>query len=320
MELAKSISEHLNVPLTIVKITDFANTEMGCEIKETVRGYNCYIIQTGGAYQGRSINDHLQELYILINACRLSSAKSVQVIIPCFPYARSDKKDAPRVAISGAMQAHILCSLGVTRIVALDLHSGQIQGFSQIPFDNFYCIKLHIENIRNTIFKGLTKDEIDTEFILAAPDTGSTKRTEKYAEILGMKHILMHKNRDYDKANNVLETHLVGEKDCVKNRTVIIVDDIIDTAGTVISAINKLKEHNAKNVILVATHGIFSGPAIDRINACDMIIKVIVTNTLPQIENVKKSNKIQVVDVSEPLAIIIRRLQTNEAGISQLFE
>jgi ribose-phosphate pyrophosphokinase len=319
-ELANLVSEKLEVELTKLKIVDFANTEIGVEINETVRKYDCYILQTGGTNPGKSINDYIVELTLLITACRLSSAKSITVIAPCFPYARSDKKDSPRVPITAAMIANIFKSLGATRIISLDLHSGQIQGFTDIPFDNFYCINFHIRNLKATIFKDLTQDQIDARFVLAAPDVGSAKCCESYAKKMSMKHILMHKHRSYDKANTVLDTLLIGIDGIVKDKTVIIVDDIIDTMGTMISAVEQLKSVGAKDVILVATHGIFSSPALERLNECEMITKVIVTNSLPQLENMKKSPKIEVVDVSKPLAEMIKRLQTGNESISQLFE
>jgi len=317
-ELAKLISKQLGVPLTSIKKTVFANTEMNIEIQETVRGCDCYIIQTGGAYQGRSVNDHLMELYLLVDACRLSSARSVQVIIPCYPYARSDKKDAPRVSIAGALISRNLADLGVDRIIALDLHSGQIQGFSQIPFDNFYCMNLHIENLKNTVFKNLTKEQINEKFILVSPDVGAVKLILKYAAKLEMSHVIMNKQRNYSKPNEILKTDLIGGD--IKGKITIIIDDIIDTASTVIAAVGELIKFGASGVIIIASHGILSGPAIERINSCDAIIKVIVTNTLPQEENIMKCGKFQVVDVSNPLAKMIERLQLNDGSVSKLFD
>jgi len=320
-ELAAEISKKIGVQLIPTKFVDFANTEINVEIEECVRGFHIYIIQTGCSYEGRSINDHLLELYAMIHACTLSSAKSVNVIMPCYAYARSDKKDAPRVPIMGACIALILNSLSVKRLISMDLHSGQIQGFfPRDPVDNLYAINLHCANLKNTIFKGLSVEEINNNFIIASPDSGGIKRTECYAKKMNMKHVLMHKHRDYEVPNAVLKTILVGDSESVKNKTVIIIDDIIDTLGTMISAANELKLHGAKNVILVATHGIFSGNATDRLNACTMITDVIVTNTIPQKINQEKSSKIKVVDVSYLFASTITKLQTCDSSISELFE
>lgn len=318
-ELSQLIAKQLDMPLGDVKFTDYGNTEIGIEVCETVRGCHVYIIQTGCAYQGRSINDHVMELYQLINACTLSSAKSVTVLMPCYAYSRNDKKDKARISIMGSCISLHLQSLKIKRLVSMDLHSGQIQGFYQTPMDNLYCMNLFAEYFKNTTFRGLTKEQINEQFVLASADNGGVKRIEAYAKKLGMKHVLMHKHRNYDQTSAVLDSILVGGLEVVKNRTVLIIDDMMDTLGTMISAANELKNHNAKDVILVATHGIFSGPAIDRLNECDMIIKAIVTNTIPQMENLKKTKKLEVLDISGTLATVIQRLQVGECSISELF-
>ncbi|QKF94578.1 ribose-phosphate pyrophosphokinase [Fadolivirus algeromassiliense] len=319
-ELSELISSKLGIPLTKVKISDFGNTEIGVEINESIRGFHVFIIQTGGSYQGRSINDHLQELYGLIQACKLSSAKSVNLIMPCYAYARSDKKDKPRTPINASCQALIYQSLGIDRIVSMDLHAGQIQGMlPTIPFDNLYGKKLHIDNLKNTVFKGLTDDQIKNQFVLAAPDVGAAKMIESYAKLLGIKHVLMHKHRNYDVASTVLNTVLIGEDNAVLDKTVIIIDDIFDSFGTINSATDELVKHGAKSVMAIATHGIFSGQAFDKINNNKYIERVIVTNTLPQLENAKKSAKLQIVDTSDLFVEVIKRLRTGTGGISELF-
>lgn len=318
-ELAILISKRLNIKLVDMKITDFANTEIGVVINEVIRNHHIYIVQTGGAYGSKSINDHLMELYALIHACVLSSAKSVNVIMPCYAYARSDKKDGTRSSIMGSCQANILQSLGVKRIISMDLHAGQIQGFfTKIPMDNLYGINLHIENLKKTVFLNMTQEEINEKFVLAAPDEGATKRIEIYANKMGMKHVLMHKHRNYDIPGVVLNTILVGAQDAVKGKTVIVIDDMFDTFGTINSAATELVSMGAKSVIAASTHGILSGQAIDKINENKFIEKVIVTNTLPQTENLKKTQKLQVIDTSELFAETIFRLQTG-AGLSGLF-
>ena len=318
-ELANLIAQKMGLELTKIKITDFGNTEIGVEIKETIRGFHCFVIQTGGSYQGRSINDHLMELYALIHACRLSSAKSVNVIMPSYAYARSDKKDAPRVPIMGSCQALIFHSLGVNRLVCMDLHSGQIQGFSQEPLDNLYAIKLHIDNLRQALFSGLSKEHIEENFVLASPDIGGAKRIESYAKRMGLRHVIMHKHRDYDKPGTVVNTVLIGCQSDVSNKVVIIIDDIFDSFGTINSAVNELVKNGVSGVYAVATHGIFSGQAFDKINNNKYILGVFVTNTLPQEENLKKCNKLRIVDTSDVFAEVITRLRSGK-GISELFD
>lgn len=318
-ELATLISEKLNIKLVNVSIKEFGNTEIGVEIKESIRGFHVFIIQTGSGYNNRSINDHMIELFAIVNDCKLASAKSITLISPCLAYARSDKKDVPRVPIMGSCIVNILTTLGVNRIIAMDLHAGQIQGFSSEPFDNLYGIKLHLNYLRNELFNGLNNEEINKKYIFASPDIGGVKRVEAYAKKLGMKHVIMHKHRDYDKVNTVLNTILVGDAKDVEGKTIIIIDDMIDTLGTMVSAANELKKYNARDVILIATHGIFSGPAFERLNSCDMITRVIVTNTLPQTNNLEKTKKLHVVDTSDLFVTVIKLIITN-GSISTLFE
>jgi len=305
--------------LTPVRFVDFGNTEIGVEIKESVRGYHIFIFQTGGFYEGRSINDHLLELFQLVDACVLSSAKSVSVLLPCFPYARSDKKDSPRVSIMGGNVTRMLINLGVKRIIAMDLHAAQIQGFSSAPFDNLYALKLHAENLRNTVLKGMTKEEINEQFVLVSPDVGGVKRVEAYADLLGMCHVIMHKHRNYDRPGVVNSSTLVGSSGMLSGKTAILIDDIVDTMGTMVAACNELREsHGVKDCIIVATHGVFSGPAFERVNSCEFIKTIFITNTLPQIANQKKTSKIAIVDTSDVFVAVINAIQTG-SSISILF-
>lgn len=318
-ELAEKISESLGLSLTKCTIKDFGNTEIGVEITENIRGYHIYIVQTGGTYNGKSINDYFMELCAFIHACKLSGAKSVNVIIPCYPYARSDKITSAREPIMGSCVARILHSLGVNRIISMELHAAQIQGFSKDPFDNLYSINLHIENLKNTLFKSLSQEEINQKYILVAPDVGAIKRIEAYAEKLKMNYVVMHKHRDYNKPGTVLNSVLIGQEGCVKGKGCIVIDDIMDTLGTCISAGNELQKHGANEVILISTHGVFSGPAIERLNNSKVITKTIVTNTLPQQHNLLKTDKLQIVDASGIFASAIRLIET-ENDISSLLE
>jgi ribose-phosphate pyrophosphokinase len=323
LELANLVSRQLNIPLTECRLDDFGNSELRVEIKENIRRYHVYIIQTGcqNIHTCHSINDYFMELCSLIDACKRSNVKSVNVIMPNYPYARSDKKDDGRVPINGKMVANILQGLGVDRIIAMNLHSGQIQGFADVPFDNLWDIKLHIHNFRSTFFKNMDQKQINENYILIAPDHGAIKRIEDYARRLGMKFATMHKQRDYSKNSIVLNSMLVGDEtiyEDIKGKTAIIIDDIVDSMGTMVSASNELQMRGVKEIIIVATHGIFSGPAFDRINGCDAIKKIIVTNTIPQEENQKMCHKLEVVDTSSIFAEIIKRLALG-GSISELF-
>jgi len=319
LELAESVSKKIGIPLSSVKIQDFGNTEIGVEIKESIRGYHVFILQTGGPFLDRSINDHLVELYEMVDACVLSSAKSVSVILPCYPYARSDKKDSPRVSIMGGNVTRMLINLGVKRIVAMDLHAAQIQGFSSVPFDNLYAIKIHCNNLQASIFAGLTSEEVNQKFVLVSPDVGGVKRVEAYAIRLGVGHVIMHKHRNYDKPGTVDGTTLVGYERDIVGKVGIIIDDIIDSMGTMVAAANELKKFGMQSAIILVTHGIFSGLAFDRMNNCDFILKVIVTNTLPQSVNMTKTTKLEVVDTSDVFVSVIRAIMGG-TSISALFD
>ena len=318
-ELSEGISKKLGIPLTKVDFKDFGNSEIFVNIKESIRGFDVFIIQTGCKYQGRSIEDHRGELEQLIDACVLSDSKTINVIIPCFPYARSDKHDDGRISIGSARVARGLKFLGVKRIITIDLHSGQTQSTIQLPFDNLYGINLHIENLQNTIFKGLSQKEINEKYVLVSPDAGGVKKTEAYATKLGMNYVIMHKHRDYSKVNTVLNSRLIGKIEDVDGKTAILIDDIIDSMGTMISASNELSNYGVTSVIILATHGVFSGEAIKRINDSKFIQEVIVMDTLPQLENCQKAPKIKVVQTSELFAEVITILQTG-GSISALFK
>lgn len=319
-ELSKLISEKLGVPLTPVEYKEFGNSETYIRIGQSLRKKNVYIIQTGGPYENRSINDHIMELYQLIDACQRSGTKSISVMLPTYPYARSDKKDVSHQAIMSSFIAQQLTALGVTRIISLDLHNAATQAFTNISFDNLYAINLHITHLKNTIFKGLTKEEINQKYVLCSPDAGAIKRLELYAMTLGMNHVIMHKHRDYTaKESTVLNSQLIGNPELVKGKTAILIDDMCDTMGTMVSAGDELKKYGVKDIIVIATHGVFSVPAFERINQSDMITRVIVTNTLPQEKNKEKTNKLQVVDVSGLLAEVIMRIQTG-GSVSELFD
>jgi ribose-phosphate pyrophosphokinase len=301
LELANLVSRQLNIPLTECRLDDFGNSELRVEIKENIRRYHVYIIQTGcqNIHTCHSINDYFMELCSLIDACKRSNVKSVNVIMPNY----------------------LLQGLGVDRIIAMNLHSGQIQGFADVPFDNLWDIKLHIHNFRSTFFKNMDQKQINENYILIAPDHGAIKRIEDYARRLGMKFATMHKQRDYSKNSIVLNSMLVGDEtiyEDIKGKTAIIIDDIVDSMGTMVSASNELQMRGVKEIIIVATHGIFSGPAFDRINGCDAIKKIIVTNTIPQEENQKMCHKLEVVDTSSIFAEIIKRLALG-GSISELF-
>lgn len=308
LPLAKNIEKLTGIKLIDTRIEDFGNTEIKIEINESIRGRHVYLLQTGAFTQDHSVNDFTIELLGLVDACKRSSATSITVVIPCFPYARSDKKDHPRVPIMAALIAKLLKGAGCTRIVALDLHAGQIQGMTDIPFDNIYGKTTIVEYLNSTLFKNISNEIINAKYILASADTGGIKRLDAFAHSLKMDSVVMHKRRDHSKTSVILNSVLIGKDDAVKDKVVILVDDMVDTCGTMISAVKELKNNGAISCIIIATHGIFSKDALTKLNECEFVDKVIVTDSLPQEMNAKICKKIEIIDISNLMAETIKRL------------
>lgn len=301
-------------------ISYHANSEIKVQITDNVRGRSIYIIGSGSKIHdqvnNRSVNDHLMEILIVADACRRSSAKSICVILPCYPYARSDKKDDGRCSIAGSLVANLLETAGVTRIVAVDLHASQIQGFTNLPFDNIYAMKVLATEIKGKIIN----ENNENDFILVSPDVGGIKRVKYFAEYMKMSYVVMDKQRDYTKTSTVQSSTLYSSNIQTQGKTAILIDDMIDTCGTMVAAANELvNNYQFKNIFLVATHGIFSGPAIDRINNCEAIAGVIVTDSLPQYIHGKTIVKpFYVVSLAPLLSQVIERLETG-GSVSELF-
>lgn len=315
-ELSKHIAKCVGVELVKTTKNKFSNGEINVIIHENIRNEDVFIIQTECTTQTHNPNDLLMELLLFVDACKRSSAKSITAVIPNYFYARADKKDNGRCAIGANMVARLLVSSGVTRVVAVDLHAAQIQGFFNIPCDNLFAKNILIDHLQTHYFKGLSKEEMNDKFILVSPDNGGTKRVTSYSDILGINNVIMHKQRNYGKVNTVDKTILIGDYN-LKGKTAIIIDDMCDTMGTMIKACDTLVENGIKDVIVVATHGILSGRAMKRIHNCDIISKVIVTNSLPQDEN-GVVDKVDVVDISGLICAVIKCIMNGES-ISELF-
>ncbi|XP_045204518.2 ribose-phosphate pyrophosphokinase 2 [Mercenaria mercenaria] len=300
-DLTQKICDRLGIESGKVITKKFSNGECSVEIGESVRGEDVYIVQTGCS----EVNDMLMELLIMINACKIASACRVTAVMPCFPYARQDKKDKSRAPISAKLVANMLSTAGADHIITMDLHASQIQGFFDIPVDNLYAepavlkwIKDNIPGWRNSC--------------IVSPDAGGAKRVTSIGDRLNVDFALIHKERK--KANEVSSMVLVGD---VKDKIAILVDDMADTCGTVCHAAEKLLEAGAVKVYAICTHGILSGPAISRINN-SMFEAMCVTNTIPQEERMKAAPKIQCLDISMILAEAIRRTHNGES-VSYLF-
>lgn len=316
--LAEKISRYLKISLCNRIIKTFSNGELHVEIKENIRNQDIFIINTGSNDSENSVNDFLIETLLIIDTCKRSMASSINLIIPCYPYARQDRKEESRVPISAKLVADMFQIAGVNRIIMLDLHSPQIQGFFNISVDNMYSIKLVQKYINNNFFKGMNIEEIQSKYFLVSPDAGSAKRTLSFGNKLNLDTIIMHKQRNYDKMNTIDKMIIISDGIQIKNKTAIICDDMCDTGGTLLTAVNKLIENEVKNVIVVVTHGILSGNAIQKINNNPNIIKFITSDSLPQENNMKKCDKIDIFTVSELLGDVIKAIGS-EKSISNLF-
>lgn len=312
-ELQILISSYLNVNVTQIEIRNFNNSEIFTKIGENIRNKHIIIVQSPVKNSIKSVNDYIMELLLLCNACKLSSVKSITCIIPCLPYARSDKKDESRVCIGARMICDLLESQKVNRIVTVDLHAGQIQGFASIPFDNLYAMPLLCKVIK----KLYLSNGHSSDYVLVSPDAGSNKRVNAYAKILRIPLMKFDKQRDHTQVSVVDSVSLITQINPL-NKIAIIIDDIVDTMGTMINVIEELAKYGIKKAIIIATHGIFSGSALARINNCDLIENVIITNTLPMEDKMLGCRKIIKVNIHKMLGDVIKCLITGDT-ISDMF-
>ncbi len=299
-DLALSIANTLNQSLGKISISTFADGEIWVKYEENIRGCDVFIIQsTNGP------SENIMELSLMIDAAVRASADTVTVVIPYFGYGRQDRKDQPRVPISSRVIVDILTAMGTNRIITLDLHSTQIQGFAKIPFDNLYS--------RSVIFNAIQSENFDPEnSVVLAPDIGSAKMSQGYAKNLGMHFALIDKRRFAP--NQVEINHLIGR---LENMDVLIIDDMIDTAGTLVNAASAAINKGAKSVTAIATHGVLSDPAIDRIEKSD-IKKVIITDTI-SVPKHKLIDKLKIISVSNIFGQAVDRVHNGES-VSALFE
>lgn len=290
-----------------VDLSRFPDGQQSIQIKDNIRGKDVVIIQTSVNNGGEESQDyHIIQTLLLISVCKMADARNITVVFPFFPYARADKKDEIGIPIGSSLMSNLLIFTGADRLVAFDLHSGQIQGNIQKPFDNLYAAKILIEYLG---LNNLSEDECD-KYCIVSPDAGGAKRADGWAKTIGCLSTHMAKTR---KGGKVVKVSLAADVDGLN---CIIVDDMIDTAGTMIEAVNILAEKNAASIIIAVTHGVLSGSAIDRINSCDKISRVIVTDTLPQNKYCKK---LEVVSIGSLLGEAIKRIHTRDNSISDLF-
>ncbi len=297
-QLAEDIASYLGLKLADTLITTFSDGEVRVQINESVRGYDVYIISSLSS----PVNHHIMELLLTIDAVRRSSAKSITAVIPYYAYGRQDRQDKPRTPISAKVMADILQKLGVDRVIVVDLHSPQIQGFFDIPVEHLTAIPVLYDYIK--------KNLILENPVVVSPDAGGVKRARDLANKIGCGIAVILKRRPEPNKAEVMD--VVGD---LEGKEAIIVDDIIDTAGTLTAAANLLINKGAKRVIACATHGIFSGPAIERLTNSE-IERVIVTNTLPVYD--KQFNKLEIVSIAPLIGEAIKRINEG-SSVSSLF-
>lgn len=298
-KLAEAICKELNVPCGNCEVGKFSDGEIFVNIAETVRGCDVFIIQPTSS----PVNDNLMEALILIDALKRASAGRINAVIPYYGYARQDRKTKAREPITAKLVANLLTEAGTDRVISMDLHAGQIQGYFDIPVD-------HLSGI--PILADYFKDLIDEDTVVVSPDIGGVVRARNFASILDLPIAIIEKRRP--KANVSEVMNVIGD---IKDKNVILVDDIVDTAGTITKAAEVLKNIGAKHVYACATHAVLSGPAIERIDN-SVIEKFVVTDTIPLTDE-KKIDKIEVVSVAPIFAEAIRRIHLNES-VSILFD
>ncbi|MBN2721313.1 MAG: ribose-phosphate pyrophosphokinase [Campylobacterales bacterium] len=296
-ELANEIARYLEMPLSKATINRFSDGEINVQIAESVRGKDVYIVQPTCA----PANDNLMELLIMTDALKRSSAKSITAVVPYYGYARQDRKAAPRVPISAKLVANLMETAGITRVVTVDLHASQIQGFFDIPVDNLYGAILFADYIKS---KQLPNP------IIASPDIGGVARARYFAQRLGLDMVIVDKRRQ--KANESEVMNVIGDVD---GKDVILIDDMIDTAGTMVKAAEALKKLGATSVMACCTHPVLSGPAYDRIEN-GVLDELVVANTIPMRQ---PSPKIKMLSTASMLGEVIRRVHNNES-VNSLFD
>ncbi len=299
-ELAQKICEYLNIPLTECIVKRFSDGEVFVEIKENIRGADVFIIQPTCP----PVNEHLMELLIMIDAARRASARRITAVVPYYGYARQDRKTAPRTPISAKLVANLIVIAGARRVLTMDLHAGQIQGFFDIPVDHLYALPVFLEYIKKTF--------ADKDIVIVSPDAGGVERAREYAKRLNTSIAIVDKRRE--KPNESAVMNIIGD---VKGKIAIIIDDMIDTAGTMCNAADAIKEKGALEVHGMATHPVLSGKALERIQKSSLK-SIIVSDTIPLKEEAKTLKKIKVLSVANLLGEAIKRIHTDDS-ISSLF-
>ena len=299
--LAEEVVEVLGIPLGKLERSKFANGEIYVRPTDSVRGSDCFVLQS----HSEPINDNIMEQLITIDALRRASARSITAVMPFFGYSRQDKKVLPREPITARLISDLFMRAGADRLVSVDLHTGQLQGFISKPFDSLTALPIITDYL---------VDKLEGKTTVLSPDAGGVKRAERYARYLGASVAFIYKRRDPNAHNQSAALSMAGK---VTDRHVVIVDDMIDTAGTVCNAAEMVRDYGAKSVRIAATHGIFSEPALDRIKNAP-IEEVIVTNTLPVAADVENLDQVKVLSIAPILAETLQAIFM-DSSVSEIF-
>ena len=306
-ELAHTIQKNINVPFCNLILDYFACGETRVEIENNVRNRHVIIVSQ---MRCGSVNDDFMSLNMILDSVRRSDVSKITLVLPYYPYSRSDKKDRPRVPIGAAVVANMLKMYEVDNVLSLDLHAGQLQGLFDKGFHNLYMLSTYVEEIK----KRYRKDE----YVLISPDAGSIKRTEAYAEKLSSDYIVLHKQRDYTKPGTVLRSMIIGDPQLFVGKTGILIDDILDSGNTIVKAVRTLTDCGLRDAVIIITHGFFTGGAVENIQNCDEIKEVICSNSIPISAEAENCPKIHVVDcgqlISQALGAIV-----SGGSVSQIF-
>jgi ribose-phosphate pyrophosphokinase len=300
MRLAQSISDSANLKLGTITTQRFADGEVFVQIEENIRTSDAFVIQPTCP----PVNDNLMELLIIIDAMKRASVSSITAVMPYYGYARQDRKVSPRTPISAKLVADLLQAAGVNRCVSLDLHAGQIQGFFDVPFDNLYGTDVLVDHLKSVL---------NTDTVVVSPDAGGVERARAYAKSLKASMAIIDKRRE--KPNDSAVMHIIGD---VKGKDCVIVDDMVDTAGTLVNCADALMDAGANKVIAAATHGLLSGPAIDRLSESE-IEELVVTDSIPISEEKKTRGRVKVVTCAPLIGEAIKRIHTGDS-VSGLFK
>lgn len=298
--LTDAVCEYLGVPRGDADVRTFSDGEILVEIDENVRGGDVFVIQSTCT----PVNDNLMELLLMLDAFRRASAKRVTAVIPYYGYARQDRKVAPRVPISAKLVADLITTAGAQRVLTVDLHAGQIQGFFNVPVDNIFATPVILQYARERLSDG--------EVTVVSPDAGGVERARAFAKHLAASLAIIDKRRA--RPNEVAEMHIVGD---VRGKTAVLIDDMVDTAGTMVAAAKALRENGAREVIACCTHSVLSGAALERIENSELA-ELIVTDTIPLRPEARESGRIRVLSVAHLLGEAVRRIHYEES-ISSLF-